>query len=321
MKIKYLIIIMVPTIAILLVLLCVINVFAQGHKSFAQNLKMGNEVPIWDDVAPGSEEWKIPESVQVDPDGVKNIANVVRPTLTAFFPDHQKATGTAVIFCAGGGFRSLPDPSMLNDNINNPKWLINGGLTVFVLKYRLMQGTPEELAYREKLQTGNLTPDKINEDLASHYMRPIRNIAADDGRQAVKLLRMHAMELGIAPDRIGIIGMSSGAVLSATVGAEHDADSCPDFIGVFWGAPPDTFVQISKGAPPIFIVSSVDDLLTWEGSIRLYDQWRKANHSAELHVYGHGGHMGRNGKDPSKASDGRAKQDFFTWLKVENLIN
>jgi acetyl esterase/lipase len=290
--------------------------FADDSSVSSLTFKQGEEVSIWQGAAPGSEDWKIQESITTDAKGGRLIANVIQPTMTIFYPDPKKANGTAVIWCAGGGFRSLPDPK----DPKTVQWMLDGGITVLVLKYRLMQGTPEELTYRQKLQSGNLTAEKINEDLAGAYMKSIRAIAAADGRQAVKFARSNAAKLSVAPDRIGIIGNSSGALLATTVGVEHDKDSRPDFIGVLWGAPPDAVTAVSEDAPPAFIVSSIGDSMTWDGSVRLYTQWRKANRAAELLIYGHGGHSGRDAKNPEKNSDSRAKADFLTWLKMEDLL-
>jgi acetyl esterase/lipase len=303
------------------IILIVFTLVEQGisadSTSFNLVYKQGEEIPIWVGAAPGSAGWKIQEnSTYNQARGVNLIENVVNPTLTPFYPDPKNSTGTAVIWCAGGGFRNLPDPK----DPKTVQWMLDKGITVFVLKYRLMQGTPEELAYRQKLQAGNMTAEKINEDLAGDYMKTIRRIAAEDGRQAVKFVRMNASKMGISPDHIGIMGLSSGAVLSTTVGVEHDKERRPDFIGVFWGAPPDAVTVVPPDAPPAFIISSIDDSMTWDGSARLYTQWRKANGRAELHIYGHGGHGGSDAKNPAKSSLTRAHEDLFTWLKMESLI-
>ncbi len=307
----------VIVIIILVVFALAEQVVSADSTAFNQIYKQGEEIPIWPGTAPGSEEWKIQETVSYnEARGVKLIENVVTPTLTPFYPDPKNSTGTAVVWCAGGGFRNLPDPK----DPKTVQWMLDRGITVFVLKYRLMQGTPEELAYRQKLQTGNMTADKINEDLAGQYMKPIRAIAAADGRQAVKFIRSNAVKLGVAADRIGIAGLSSGAVLSTTVAVEHDKESRPDFIGVFWGAPPDSVTAVPQDAPPAFILSSIDDAMTWDGSVRLYSQWRKANCRAELLVYGYSGHGGSNQKNPEKGTLNRAHEDFLIWLKMEDLL-
>ena len=64
------------------------------------------EFAIWPGTAPGSETWQQqPNDVSVF--GMHAVYNVVRPTLTAYFPDPAHATGAAVIVAPGGGFRFL----------------------------------------------------------------------------------------------------------------------------------------------------------------------------------------------------------------------
>ena len=53
------------------------------------------ELPLWPGTAPGSEQWKQPETVTTSPSGDRIISNVSKPTLTVFLPDSTKATGTA----------------------------------------------------------------------------------------------------------------------------------------------------------------------------------------------------------------------------------
>ena len=53
-------------------------------------------INLWPGVAPGSEQWKQPETV-LRSDGMETVVNVSMPTLTAYLPDPSVATGTAVI--------------------------------------------------------------------------------------------------------------------------------------------------------------------------------------------------------------------------------
>ena len=53
-------------------------------------------INIWPGVAPGSEQWKQPETV-IGSVGNQRIMNVSTPTLTAYLPDPSTATGTSVI--------------------------------------------------------------------------------------------------------------------------------------------------------------------------------------------------------------------------------
>ena len=62
------------------------------------------EIRLYDGVAPGSEGVQDNERIQRGPDGnIQSISGVVTPSITVYLPDADKATGTAVILCSGGG--------------------------------------------------------------------------------------------------------------------------------------------------------------------------------------------------------------------------
>src|ERR1043166_8035290 len=92
-------------------------------------------INIWPGVAPGSEQWKQPETA-IGSAGNQRIMNVSVPTLTVYLPDPSIATGTSVIVAPGGGFVWL---SIDSEGHDVAKWLVARGITVFVLKYRLFQ--------------------------------------------------------------------------------------------------------------------------------------------------------------------------------------
>src|SRR3712207_7661138 len=73
--------------------------------------------PLWPQGAPGA-LGKGPEDV---------------PTLAPFLPPKGKATGAAVIVCAGGGYGRLAE----HEGPPVAEWLNSVGVTAFVLKYRL----------------------------------------------------------------------------------------------------------------------------------------------------------------------------------------
>src|SRR5205085_11394304 len=85
-------------------------------------------VNLWPGAAPGSEQWKQPETTL----GPGMIVNVTTPTLSVYLPAPSAATGTAVIIAPGGGFVGL---SIDSEGHDVAKWLFARGLTVYVLKY------------------------------------------------------------------------------------------------------------------------------------------------------------------------------------------
>src|SRR5579863_3212117 len=60
-------------------------------------------IPLWERGAPGSEaRAREPEEISGE-----NVGNVHNPTLTPYVPEREKATGTAVVICPGGGHSKL----------------------------------------------------------------------------------------------------------------------------------------------------------------------------------------------------------------------
>src|SRR5690349_1619059 len=67
------------------------------------NAQSVQTIPLWADGAPGFENRRA-EPEQAKDYWVRNIHN---PSLTAFLPAREKATGAAVVICPGGGHREL----------------------------------------------------------------------------------------------------------------------------------------------------------------------------------------------------------------------
>src|SRR3569832_430435 len=133
-------------------------------------------IPLWEKGAPGFEKLKdVPE--QAKDYWVKNINN---PSLTVFLPPKEKANGSAVIVCPGGGHRLLVYNA---EGVEPAKFLNDLGVTVFVLKYRLARDTN--------------SPYKVED-------------ARTDGKRAMRLVRSRASEWGIDPTRVGMMGFSAG---------------------------------------------------------------------------------------------------------------
>jgi hypothetical protein len=77
-------------------------------------LVLGASVPVsaqtinlWPGVAPGSESWTHQEQTVTDTPVGTIVTGVVTPTLTAYLPAPEKATGTAVVVAPGGAFVAL----------------------------------------------------------------------------------------------------------------------------------------------------------------------------------------------------------------------
>jgi acetyl esterase/lipase len=242
---------------------------------------------IWPGAAPGSEgsTQKEIETLLPAPGNhtTRLIRNVVTPTLTVFAA--AKPNGTALIVCPGGGYFGL----MFNyEGTDFAEWLNARGITAFVLKYRLLP-TPENLADQSAEMKELTASIQADFDNSYHKLDAGRTLAVADGRQAVRYVRRHAAEWGVAKDRIGLMGFSAGAGLTMGVLLDHDADSRPDFAAPIYGYMDD--VAPPKDAAPIFIVATQADNLVPSGrSVMIYQRWTAAHLPAELHLFEKGPH-------------------------------
>ena len=225
--------------------------------------------------------------------GTTMLRNVSEPTLTVFRP--AKANGVGVIVCPGGGWRIL---AWQHEGLDLAQWLADRGYTAFLLKYRVM-GTPEDPAHfaaqlaRMDGRVAELVPaakapramSDLMGDEASLYAR---EVAADDGRRAVALLRERAAEWGLAPGKLGMIGFSAGAFLVADIAMDPQgpplAFVAPIYGGETRGRP------VPADGPPLFTVIAQDDRILFKVVEGLYADWSNADRPAELHIFNKGAH-------------------------------
>ena len=230
-------------------------------------------IMLWPNGAPGSEGKTAAESVRTTADGEHVIASVHHPSITAYLPSKESATGAAVIIAPGGGHSELWAD---HEGFNVAKWLSAHGVAGFVLKYRLA---------REK---------------GSTYT--IEGSALADIQRAIRVVRANGSKWGVKPDRIGVMGFSAGgevAALAATryhtspEGAADEIDrqsDKPSFQALLYPAIP-AGMQLSKETPPAFLACGENDRQNIaQGLPELYLALKRAGASAELHVYAGVGH-------------------------------
>lgn len=251
-------------------------------------------VHLWPGPAPGSEDWTQKEqTLENTPIGTV-VINVVTPTLTAFLPDRAKASGTAVIIAPGGGFVAL---ALDLEGTSVARWLQDKGIAAFVLKYRTMEKRGEGIP-------------SMDQDVAS---RP--GIA--DGIQAIKVVRQHAAEWGIAPDRVGIIGFSAGAMVASGTLLQEDSAARPNFAAMIYGGPFGVMPAIPRNLPPMFLAWAQDDNLVLNLILRFHDALRAAGYTPEVHAFSAGGH-GFGTKKQGTTSD-HWIDEFYYWLDAQHL--
>lgn len=228
--------------------------------------------------------------------GAKGSTDADKPTLTIYLPAKGNPTKTAVVIAPGGGYAHL---SMIREGSDAAHWLTTRGVAAFVLAYRL----------------------------GPRYRYPAER---EDAQRAIRMVRVHAAEYGVAEDRVGMWGFSAGGHLAATVGTHFDmgeasasdgverVSSRPDFLVLAYpvisleapaphsgskknllGDNPDpklvhllsANLQVTKDTPPTFLFSTTDDkIVPVINSVLFYTALVKANVPAELHVFQHGTH-------------------------------
>ena len=232
---------------------------------------------LWPGQPPGDEMQLGPEFDRTGPDGrlvagrrVTRLTNVSVPTVAIFRPKPEVDTGAAVVIAPGGGHTILAYDL---EGTEVAAWLNSIGMTGIVLKYRVPGRDPD----RRWLA------------------------AAQDGQRAMSLVRARADEIGIDPDRIGIIGFSAGGTpvryaalvkerLYEPVDRYDTVSFRPDFAAPIYAGGVPEGATITEECPPFFMVIAHDDRGRSVAVAELYIALKRADVSAELHIYESGGH-------------------------------
>src|SRR5260221_11795206 len=252
-------------------------------------------IPLWPDGAPGSENWSqqeqetylplpsdLPQTYLPLPFDVKLVRNIARPTLTAYLPDPSVATGTAVVICPGGVFHYL---GIELEGTEVARWLCARGVAAFVLKHRVLQTEARDEDLIKQLQERFTNLMNLME-----LMQQIEPLAIADGQQAIKVVRRRAADWGIPPERLGILGFSSGGVVTIGAAMQYDEESRPNFAAPIYPAFSGTGIAVPTDAPPLLLLAANDDPMGAAASLPLYAAGRDAGQPVELHLYAHGGH-------------------------------
>ncbi|HEY4327501.1 MAG TPA: alpha/beta hydrolase [Mucilaginibacter sp.] len=157
-------------------------------------------------------------------DSVANerIYRVMTPGMYAFFPGKQENKGAAVVICPGGGYERL---AYVISGLQLAKWFNTMGVSAFVLCYRLPNSP----------------------DLIERQKGPLM-----DAQRAIRYIRSNATKWGINPDKIGIMGTSSGGHLASSAGTMNDDVSSIK----------DSLDQVSFKPDFMILVSPVIDMST-----------------------------------------------------------
>jgi len=285
----------------------------------AEGIDKAQVLALWPGQPPGDKDLGVAERYENG-----HVQHVRTPTLTVFLPPKERATGTAVVICPGGGYWLL---AIDHEGYEIARWFNSIGVAGIVVKYR-----------------------------HRYFRHPIPLM---DAQRAIRTVRYRAKEWGIDPQRIGIMGFSAGGHLASTAathfdGGQPNADdpiervSCrPDFAILMYpvitftqptmhrgsrnnllGTEPDpklvkalsNELQVTAQTPPVFLVHSSDDhTVPVQNSIDFYLACVEAGVPAELHVYEKGGHgYGMRADRCPAAGDwpGRCER----WLRQRGLL-
>ena len=221
----------------------------------------------------------------------------------------RDSSQTAVIVMPGGGYRTLV---MEKEGADAARWLSAHGIEAFVLQYRLGP------RYR--------------------FPAPI-----DDGARAIRYVRSHAHEFGLAEDKIGVWGFSAGAHLAGYLATVHDdgqpraadpvdrASDRPDFAVLAYGRlsmdpyiPRATNLEgllgndptmeeidrvsiaphVTRDTPPSFVYStSADQTVNSLNATAYYNAMKRAGAPVELHIFERGLHGIGMGQNPKSPAE------------------
>lgn len=259
------------------------------------------QIPLWPKGAPGFESRR-DEKEQAQDYWVRNIHN---PSITAFLPPADKATGAAVIVVPGGGHRELVFDAEGRDAA---EFLNELGVAAFVLKYRLA---------REKD-----SPYKIE----TH--------AREDAYRALRMVRSRAAEWKLDPKRIGILGFSAGGEVVSLVAYDSGAgdpqaadqidrvNGRPDFQIVVYpgplGIPKD---RVPADSPPLLLICANDDRGHIEPTIDLLTKFRAAGAPVEAHIYARGGHAFNMGRRSELVTLRGWPERMAEWLRDNSWLD
>ncbi len=173
-----------------------------------------------------------------------------------------------------------------------------------------------------------------------------------DAQRAVRLIRANAKEWNIDPDRVLVVGFSSGGHVATTLATHHDAGqadakdpvelmSCrPNFMALFCpvvnmknhphgpsvarllGPSPDATLiddlsnelQVTDKTPPTFLAHAKDDkLVPPENSMLYHEALKKAGVATTLKLYDQGGHNVTSKENPWAA-------DLGDWIRNTRIV-
>jgi acetyl esterase/lipase len=210
--------------------------------------------------------------------------------MTVFSPKGRN-TGAAVVVFPGGGYQIL---AIDLEGTEVCDWLTSKGITCVLLKYRVPNSGPSW------------------SQACGCYLDTKSSMALEDAQRTVRLVRFHASDWHIDPQKVGVLGFSAGGHLAAAISTHFkqrlypvvdaaDKESCrPDFAvalypGHLWISDGklelNPNVPVTRETPPTFLLQAEDDDVdNVNNSLVYYVALKNAGVPVEMHLYAHGGH-------------------------------
>ena len=230
---------------------------------------------------------------------ITNVINIHNPSIEVHFATDRSLNGAAVIVAPGGGHKIL---WVGPEGADYVPFFDKLGVSTIILRNRLRVDGYEP------------TTDAVN-----------------DAQQAIRLVRAHAAEWKLDPAKIGIVGFSAGAELSAPAALFFDkagdpsdpfakVSARPDFVGVIYPGPtpftkaPET--PIPPNVPPSFIAcaGSGDRVHALWATDYFTPMLKASVPNLEMHIYGRGSH-GVSAKDRETIPYGAWRERFVEWFR------
>jgi len=239
-------------------------------------------IPLYSKEIPDSKPILNREKSETGKDGILRISKVSEPTLMVFLPPKEKANGTAVIICPGGGYGIL---AASHEGTDVAKVFNEWGVTAFVLKYRLPDDSIMVRKEIGPLQDAQRAIQLVNTSLRPDFMILLYPVIS------------FTDSLANMGSRTSLIGKNPTMEKINYYSNE---------------------MQVTKQTPPTFLVHAKDDgAVKVANSIAFYDALQKNGVPSEIHLYEKGGHgFGMN----NKTSEDKWMDWLKTWMEKNGLL-
>ena len=238
--------------------------------------------------------------------------DAVKPTYEIWKPA-EKSTDSCMIVCPGGAYNGL---AYAHEGEKIARYFVDKGVTTVVLRYRVprREGIPKHMA------------------------------AWQDAQRCVRVVRSRAEEIGINPEKIGVLGFSAGGHLTLMTSTTSQTNSYEPIdeidklsASVNFAVPVYPAYVLEDGAdgpnsgkgndstmvgdfafdektPPMCLIHGDDDVYSPMGSVAVYAKLRKMEIPAELHIFAKVNHG--FGGNPTDSHVGDWLNRVYYWMKT-----